>query len=82
MKPLALMAYAGSFAIAGLVLAADATFTSADQNGDGVLSAAEVAVAMPDATPEAFDAADKDKSGTLSEDEFASAVADGILPES
>ncbi len=82
MKPLALIAYAGSLSLAGIVLAADGSFAAADQNSDGVLSAAEVAVAMPDATPEAFQAADKDQSGTLTEDEFAAAVADGILPES
>lgn len=81
MKPLALIAYAGSFALAGIVLAADDKFSAADQNGDGVLSAAEVAVAMPDATPEAFNAADKDQSGTLTEEEFVAAVTEGILPE-
>ena len=81
MKPLALLAYAGSLAMAGMVFAADDNFTAADQNGDGVLSAAEVALAMPDATPEAFRAADTDQSGTLTEAEFVAAIADGILPK-
>ena len=80
MKPLPIMVYAGAIAIAGMVLAADPGFTAADQNGDGLLSADEVATAMPDATPEAFSAADTDQSGTLTEAEFLAAIESGLLP--
>ena len=80
MKPFPIIVYAAAVAIGGYVLAADATFTAADQNGDGQLTAEEVAAAMPDATQEAFDAADKDQSGALTEEEFVAAVESGLLP--
>ena len=80
MKTYHLIAFAGSLALGGIALAADATFDAADTDGDGQLSAAEVAEAMPTATQEAFDAADADQSGTLSEAEFVAAVESGTLP--
>ena len=81
MKPLPLILIAGGVLISALALAADAKFSAADQNGDGVLSMAEVVIAMPDATPDQFQTADTDKDGTLTEDEYMVAVNEGVLPE-
>lgn len=81
MKLLPLTLFAGSALIAAAALAADQKFDAADQNGDGLLSMAEVAIAMPGASSEAFDAADGDQSGSLTEDEYIAAVNDGVLPE-
>ena len=82
MKPLPLILIAGGVLVSALALAADQKFTSADQNQDGVLSMAEVFIAMPDATPDMFNTADKNQDGTLTEDEYIVAVNEGVLPES
>jgi hypothetical protein len=81
MKTLAL-AIASTAFVAGAALAGDAKFTAADTNGDGALTLDEVAIAMPEATPDAFATADLDQSGTLTEDEFVAAVNGGVLPSS
>ena len=81
MKPLPLILIAGGVLISALALAADAKFAAADQDGDGVLSMAEVIVAMPDATPDQFQSADTNKDGALTEDEYMVAVNEGVLPE-
>ncbi len=82
MKFLPMALFAGAVAVSAIALAADEKFAAVDQNGDGLLSLAEVAIAMPDATSEAFDTADADKSGTLTEAEYLAAVDQGILPNS
>jgi len=81
MKPLPLILIAGGVLVSALALAADQKFTAADQDGNGVLTMAEVFVAMPDATPDQFQTADKDQDGALTEDEFMVAVNEGVLPE-
>lgn len=81
MKLLPLTLMAGGVLVSVVALAADAKFTAADQDGNGVLTMAEVVLAMPQATPEAFTAADADKSGTLTEAEYIAAVNEGLLPE-
>lgn len=81
MKILPFTLMAGGLAISAVALAADAKFEAADQDGNGVLTMAEVVLAMPNATPEAFGAADADQSGTLTEAEYIAAVNDGLLPE-
>ena len=62
-------------------MAADTKFEAADRDGDGLLSMAEVVLAMPDATPDAFKSADSDQNGVLNEAEYIAAVNDGVLPE-
>ena len=81
MKPLPLILIAGGVLISALALAADAKFAAADQDGNGVLSMAEVIVAMPDATPDQFKTADTNQDGALTEDEYMVAVNEGVLPE-
>ncbi len=81
MKPLPIMLFAGAIAVSAYALAADARFASADSNGDGEVTKAEAAIAMPDLTEDAFNAADADQSGGLSEKEFVAAVEEGILPK-
>ncbi|MEM7090736.1 MAG: EF-hand domain-containing protein [Pseudomonadota bacterium] len=81
MKPLPLILIAGGVLVSALALAADAKFTAADQDGNGVLTMAEVFVAMPDATPDQFQTADKNQDGALTEEEYMVAVNEGVLPE-
>ena len=81
MKTLPLALMAGAVLISAAALAADAKFQAADQDGNGVLTMAEVVIALPDTTPEAFNLADADKSGTLTEAEYITAVNEGLLPE-
>ena len=81
MKPLPLALMAGAVLLSAAALAADAKFTAADQDGNGVLTMAELVIALPDTTPEAFNLADADKSGTLTEAEYITAVNEGLLPE-
>lgn len=81
MKILPFTLMAGGLALSTVAFAADAKFDAADQDGNGVLTMAEVVLAMPNATPEAFGAADADQSGTLTEAEYIAAVNDGLLPE-
>ncbi|MEM9139938.1 MAG: EF-hand domain-containing protein [Pseudomonadota bacterium] len=81
LKPLALVAVTGGIAIGAIAIAADQKFGAADQDGNGVLTMAEVFIAMPKATPEQFEAADTDDDGRLTEDEYIVAVNEGLLPE-
>ena len=81
MKPLPLTLMAGAVLISATALAADAKFEAADTDGNGVLTMAELVLALPDTTPEAFTLADVDKSGTLTEAEYITAVNEGLLPE-
>lgn len=81
MKPLPLTLMAGALAVSAVALAADAKFEAADQDGNGVLTMAEVVLALPNATADSFTAADVDQSGTLTEAEYIAAVNDGLLPE-
>ena len=81
MKPLPLALMAGAILTGTISLAADAKFKAADADGNGVLTMAELVLALPDTTPEAFTLADVDKSGTLTEAEYITAVNEGLLPE-
>lgn len=78
MKTTVLALSAGLFT-AGLAMAAGETFTSADANGDGALTMAEVIVVMPTTTAEDFAAADADGNGALTEAEFGAAIESGVL---
>lgn len=81
MKSLPLMLIAGGVALSAAALAADATFEAADRDANGVLSMAEVFIAMPEATPEMFAEADVDDDGRLTEVEYGAAVDGGVLPK-
>lgn len=81
MKPLPLALMAGAVAVSAIALAADQRFEAADRDGDGLLSMAEVILAMPEATPDAFNDADADDSGALTEEEFTAATSEGLLPQ-
>ena len=80
-KPLPLALMVGAVAVSALALAADPTFDAADSDGDGLLTMAEVIIAMPDVSPDAFHEADADDSGALTESEFTAAMAGGVLPQ-
>lgn len=81
MKPVFPSLLALPLMLGSIAMAADTKFVAADRDGDGLLSMAEVVLAMPDATPDAFKSADSDQNGVLNEAEYLAAVNDGVLPE-
>ncbi|MFK7945162.1 MAG: EF-hand domain-containing protein [Paracoccaceae bacterium] len=81
MKPIFLNALAMTVMVGSHAMAADQKFDAADRDGDGLLSMAEIVLAIPDATPDAFKAADADQNGVLNEAEYIAAVNDGVLSE-
>lgn len=54
--------------------------STADANGDGMLSVEEVQAAFPDVSTESFMEMDVDADGLLSDEEVAAAQEAGILP--
>jgi hypothetical protein len=54
--------------------------SSADTNGDGVLTLDEVKAVLPEVSEDMFSAADADGNGVLSEGEISDATLAGVLP--
>ena len=56
--------------------------SSADTNGDGVLTIEEVQAVLPDVDADGFSAMDVNGDGSLDADEIAAAQEAGLLPPS
>lgn len=63
----------------GLATTAIAEVSLEDADGNGTISYAEMLVAYPELTEEAFVVLDLDESGELSEDEIKAAMESGAL---
>ena len=63
-----------------LLTGAASAATSADANGDGVLTIDEVQAVMPEITAESFSAMDTNADGTLDAAEIEAAQSAGLMP--
>lgn len=68
MKKLLLAGAMATFSLAAYAQAVD--FSTADANGDGVISMEEAMVVLPSASPDALKGADTDGDGVLSPEEY------------
>lgn len=69
-----------SIAMAVLLAGAVSAQSSADANGDGVLTIDEVQAVMPEITPEDFSLMDTNADGTLDGSEIDAAQEAGLMP--